>query len=172
MMDRDFFRRGVLEVAPELVGMTLVRTFADGSVKRLRITETEAYAGAEDSACYAHKGRTKRSEMLYRDGGTMFVHLCYGMYWMLNIVTGPVGEPQGVLIRGAEGYDGPGKLTKALDIGKSFDGADVLRCPGLRLEDGGSMVDITCGKRIGIAYAAPEDQEKLWRFTAKRKGNG
>lgn len=149
-----------------------MRTYSDGTVKRLHITETEAYAGAEDSACYAHKGRTKRSEMLYRDGGTMFVHLCYGMHWMLNIVTGPVGKPQGILIRGVEGYDGPGKLTKALDIGKSFDGHDILCCPELGLENSEDLVDITCCKRIGIAYAAPEDQEKLWRFTAKRNVNG
>jgi DNA-3-methyladenine glycosylase len=169
MTGREFYRRDVLEVAPDLVGAALVRTLPDGGEKRLIITETEAYAGANDTACHASKGRTKRSEMLYHDGGTIFVYLCYGMYWMLNIVTGAENEPQGVLIRACEGAAGPGRLTRALDIDGSFNGLDILANPGLRLELPHGKVNITCDKRVGIDYAAPADRDRLWRFIMEKR---
>ena len=169
MTDREFFRRDVLETAPALVGCYLVRTAPDGSEKRFMITETEAYAGESDTACHAHRGRTKRSEMLYHDGGTIFVYLCYGMYWMLNIVTGAEDEPQGVLIRACEGAAGPGRLTRALGVDGSFNGLDILANPGLRLELPRSKVNITCGKRVGIDYAAPADRDRLWRFIMEKR---
>lgn len=172
MIDRAFFHRDVLAVAPDLVGKLLVRTLPGGRVLRLRITETEAYAGEGDTACHASRGRGRRSEMLYHDGGTIFVYLCYGMYWMLNIVTGRADEPQGVLLRGAEGYDGPGKLTRALGIDGALNGGDILACPGLRIEDDGKLAGILAGKRIGIGYAAEADQARLWRFTLKGTDNG
>jgi DNA-3-methyladenine glycosylase len=168
MTDREFFRRDVLETAPALVGCYLVRTAPDGSEKRFMITETEAYAGESDTACHAHRGRTKRSEMLYHDGGTIFVYLCYGMHWMLNIVTGPAGSPQGALIRACRGVNGPGRVTKALGIDGSFNGGDILACSELRIE-AGDKIDITFGKRIGINYASQEDQDRLWRFTAQER---
>lgn len=64
-----FFSRDALDVAPELLGKVLVRSYPDGSERRLLITETEVYRGEEDTACHAHRGRTKRTEMLYRPGG-------------------------------------------------------------------------------------------------------
>ncbi len=107
LQDREFFRRDVLCVAPELVGRILVRRLPDGTLLRARITETEAYRGEQDTACHASRG----TEVLYHDGGTIYVYLCYGMHWMLNIVTGHADEPQAVLIRAcADGANGPGKL--------------------------------------------------------------
>ena len=91
--DREYFRRDVLCVAPDLVGRILVRRLPDGTLLRARITETEAYRGERDTACHACHGRTKRTEVLYHDGGTIYVYLCYGMHWMLNIVTGHVDGP-------------------------------------------------------------------------------
>ena len=79
-LDRDFFLRDALDVAPELIGKTLVRRLPDGNDIRLIITETEVYRGEEDSACHAHRGRTKRTEMLYRAGGAVYVYLCYGIH--------------------------------------------------------------------------------------------
>ena len=79
----EFYHRHALEVAPELVGKVLV---CNG--KRLRISETEAYCGTGDTACHAHKGRTKRTEVLYADAGTIYVYLCYGMHWLMNVITG------------------------------------------------------------------------------------
>ena len=87
-----FFSRDPLTVARQLVGKVLVHRTAQGE-KRLRITETEAYWGEEDTACHAHKGRTKRTEVMYGEPGTIYVYLCYGMHWMLNLVTGEKDQP-------------------------------------------------------------------------------
>ena len=103
----EFFSRDALDVAPELLGKALVRSYPDGSERRLLITETEVYRGEEDTACHAHRGRTKRTEMLYRPGGAVYVYLCYGIHWLLNVITGPEDFPQGVLIRACLGFEWP-----------------------------------------------------------------
>ena len=97
----------------------------DGSVSRYMITEVEAYRGIEDLACHASKGRTLRTEIMFQEGGCLYMYFIYGMYWMLNIVTGGKDDPQAVLIRGVEGYSGPGRLTKSLGIDKSYYGEDI-----------------------------------------------
>ena len=163
-LDRDFFRQDAEKLAPSLVGKLLVKRQPDGSIKKLRITETEAYLGVEDTACHAHKGKTPRSEILWRDGGTVYVYLCYGMHNLMNIVSGLEGDPQAVLIRCCEGAEGPGRLTKALGIDRSHNGADILDCPDLWLEDDGKEVDITLDTRVGIAYAEEKDREALLRY--------
>lgn len=163
-LGREFFLRDALEVAPELVGKTLVSSLPGAQERRLVITETEVYRGVEDSACHAHRGRTKRTEMLYRPGGAVYVYLCYGIHWLLNVITGPEDFPQGVLIRACEGFEGPGKLTKYLGITGAQNGIDICSSPLLRIEDEGRMVDITTDKRVGIAYAEEADRERLWRF--------
>ena len=163
-LGREFFLRDALEVAPELVGKTLVSSLPGAQERRLVITETEVYRGVEDSACHAHRGRTKRTEMLYRPGGSVYVYLCYGIHWLLNVITGPEDFPQGVLIRACEGFEGPGKLTKHLGITGAQNGIDICSSPLLRIEDEGRMVNITTDKRVGIAYAEEADRERLWRF--------
>lgn len=163
-LGREFFLRDALEVAPELVGKTLVSSLPGAQERRLVITETEVYRGVEDSACHAHRGRTKRTEMLYRPGGAVYVYLCYGIHWLLNVITGPEDFPQGVLIRACEGFEGPGKLTKYLGITGAQNGIDICSSPLLRIEDEGRMVNITTDKRVGIAYAKEADRERLWRF--------
>lgn len=163
-LGREFFLRDALEVAPELVGKTLVSSLPGAQERRLVITETEVYRGVEDSACHAHRGRTKRTEMLYRPGGAVYVYLCYGIHWLLNVITGPEDFPQGVLIRACEGFEGPGKLTKYLGITGAQNGIDICSSPLLRIEDEGRMVIITTDKRVGIAYAEEADRERLWRF--------
>lgn len=163
-LGREFFLRDALEVAPELVGKTLVSSLPGAQERRLVITETEVYRGVEDSACHAHRGRTKRTEMLYRSGGAVYVYLCYGIHWLLNVITGPEDFPQGVLIRACEGFEGPGKLTKHLGITGAQNGIDICSSPLLRIEDEGRMVNITTDKRVGIAYAEEADRERLWRF--------
>ena len=163
-LGREFFLRDALEVAPELVGKTLVSSLPGAQERRLVITETEVYRGVEDSACHAHRGRPKRTEMLYRPGGAVYVYLCYGIHWLLNVITGPEDFPQGVLIRACEGFEGPGKLTKYLGITGAQNGIDICSSPLLRIEDEGRMVNITTDKRVGIAYAEEADRERLWRF--------
>lgn len=163
-LGREFFLRDALEVAPELVGKTLVSSLPGAQERRLVITETEVYRGVEDSACHAHRGRTKRTEMLYRPGGAVYVYLCYGIHWLLNVITGPEDFPQGVLIRACEGFEGPSKLTKYLGITGAQNGIDICSSPLLRIEDEGRKVNITTDKRVGIAYAEEADRERLWRF--------
>ena len=72
------------------------------------------------------------------------------------------------LIRGVEGYDGPGKLTKALGIDRSLNREDILSCPALRIEDDGAEVNITSLPRVGIGYADEADRDALWRFRLKK----
>lgn len=169
LCEREYFRRGAAELAPELVGKLLCRRLPDGSVKKLRITQTEAYCGESDTACHAHKGRTKRSETLYHDGGTVYVYLCYGMHWLMNIVAGGIDDPQAVLIRCCDGASGPGKLTKALGIDGSFNDADILTSDELWLEDDGAEVNITLDTRVGIGYADAPDRESKLRFIMREE---
>ncbi|MCD7748656.1 MAG: DNA-3-methyladenine glycosylase [Oscillospiraceae bacterium] len=152
------------EAAKELIGQMLLRRLPDGQILRVRITETEAYFGEADTACHAHKGRTKRTEILYRPAGTIYVYLCYGIHWMLNLVTGPENMPQAVLIRGVDDVFGPGRVTKRLAIDGSLNGK--MLGDDLALASDGFAPQITASPRVGIGYASPEDQARLWRFTA------
>lgn len=169
-LTEEFFHRDCLEVAPALVGKVLVRQMEDGSQIRLRISETEAYRGETDTACHAHKGRTKRTEVLYQEAGQIYVYLCYGMHWLLNFVTGEREQPQAVLIRACEGADGPGKLTKKLMVDGHFNRTSVFEQKELWVEDDGVKREILTDTRVGIGYASKEDQERLWRFKGKAVG--
>ena len=127
----DFFNRDALDVAPQLVGKVLVRKTEDGEIRE-RIAETEAYRGEEDTACHASKGRTKRTEILYGESGIIYVYLCYGMHWLINIVTGDEDDPQAVLIRACVEAPGPGRLTKKLGITGEY--RKILENPAIWLE--------------------------------------
>jgi DNA-3-methyladenine glycosylase len=162
-LDAVFFQRDVLEVAPQLIGKILVRKFSNDRIERFRITETEAYRGEEDLACHASKGRTPRTEVMYHQGGKVYVYLIYGMYQMLNFVTSFEKVPQAVLIRGIEGFDGPGKLTRHLLIDKTFYGEDLAISERLWIEDDNLPSPYTTGPRVGIGYAG-EWKDKPWRF--------
>ena len=162
----DFFHRPCLTVAQELVGKVLAHRLPDGTILRLRISETEAYCGEEDTACHAHKGRTKRTEVMYMDAGTIYIYLCYGVHWLLNIVTGDAEDPQAVLIRACVDATGPGKLTKALRITGNLNRGNVFG-EELWVEDDGFHCQVTTGKRVGISYASQEDQDRPWRFIMK-----
>jgi DNA-3-methyladenine glycosylase len=164
--DRDFFRRDVLELAPALLGMRLVVTCGNQGPLRYTISETEAYRGVEDLACHVSKGRTGRTEIMYSQGGVLYVYLIYGIHWMLNIVTGEPEQPQAVLIRGLEGISGPGRLTRALGIDKSFNGEDLTASQRIWLEDTPGHSRFITTPRIGVDYAAPPWKEKPWRFVA------
>ena len=150
----------------------------------LRITEVEAYGGPGDSASHARHGRTVRNAPMWGPPGRAYLYLCYGMHWMLNVVTGPEGEASAVLIRSAEVLDGieaalarrrtanvtpqlcagPGKVAQALGLDKAFDGHDLLAPGGLDLWPGTPPARILAGPRLGIAFATPDDQIRPWRF--------
>lgn len=163
-LSADFFQRDVLEVAPSLLGKILVRRFDDGRTQRYRITETEAYRGGDDLACHASKGRTPRTEVMFGPGGTVYVYLIYGMYWLLNLVTGEEGNASAVLIRGVEGFTGPGRVGRELQLDKSFYGESLLLSDRMWVEDAEPVGTFQTSKRIGVDYAGEEWSNKLWRF--------
>lgn len=163
-LDESFYRNSAINVAPLLLGKLLCRKIDDEIVK-LHITETEIYYGECDTACHAHKGKTNRTKVMYEQGGIAYVYICYGIHNMLNVVTGQKDFPEAVLIRGVEKYDGPGKLTKALKIDRELNGENLISSNRIWLEDDGTVFEYEAGKRIGIAYADKQCQDKLWRFT-------
>ena len=162
-LQRSFFVRDVLEVAPDLLGKHIVVN-KNGQFLKYQINEVEAYRGEEDLACHASKGKTGRNQIMYQPGGFVYVYLIYGMYWMLNFVTGDIDNPQAVLIRGVEEADGPGKLTRKLGIDKSFYGEDLTKSDRIWVENGNFKGSITTGKRIGIDYAGNYWKNKPWRY--------
>jgi len=168
ILDSPFFQRDVLDVAPELLGKVIARKFDDGVVNRYRITETEAYRGEEDLACHASKGRTVRTEVMYREGGRVYVYLIYGMYWMLNFVTGEEGNPSAVLIRGIEGFNGPGKVGRELQLDKTFYGEVLAPASRIWIEDDCTLLNYIPGERIGVNYAGPVWATKPWRYVAEK----
>lgn len=162
-INSELYKLRATELAPKLLGMMLCR-HVDGKIFKLRITETEAYFGEDDTACHAHKGKTERTKIMYEAGGIAYIYLCYGIHNLLNIVCGEKNFPQAVLIRGVEGFDGPGKLTKALKIDKTLNGENLITSKQLWLEDNGAKFKYRTTTRVGINYATPEYRDKLWRF--------
>jgi DNA-3-methyladenine glycosylase len=163
-LDHSFYQRDVLDVAPGLIGKYLVRKFRNGELFRSRITEVEAYRGEEDLACHASKGRTTRNEIMYHSGGVIYVYLIYGMYWMLNFVTGFENVPQAVLIRSLEHISGPGRITKRLEIDGSFYGISLIDSGIMWLENHHEKSGFTTAMRIGVDYAGEIWKNKQWRF--------
>jgi len=151
-----------------------------------RIVETEAYTGPDDPACHAAAriGRTRRNAPLYGPPGTAYIHMNYGIHWLMNVVTGPEGFPAGVLIRALDPRDGgetmrarrgredltngPARLTQALGVGPElqshrFDAPPVWIQAGQQVPD--ERVEVTT--RIGISQAVDRplrfyDQESTW----------
>ncbi|HEU5079701.1 MAG TPA: DNA-3-methyladenine glycosylase [Opitutaceae bacterium] len=169
-----FVRRHTVTTAQFLLGKILARTRPDGTVTRHIITETEAYHSEKDLACHASKGRTARTDVLFRPGGVWYVYLCYGIHEMLNLVVGPKDFPGAVLFRGVHDAIGPGRLTKSLEIGRSLNGKNAELGSGLWLEDHGLRVSktwIRSTPRIGVDYAGHIWAAKPWRFVISAEGS-
>ena len=151
----EFFARSVHEVAPDLIGCTLLVEGVGGP-----IIEVEAYVGPHDKACHASKGRTARTDVMFGPPGISYVYLIYGMYHCLNVVTEGVEYPAAVLIRAAEIdgelIDGPGRLCRALRIDSSLNRIDMTIRRHLWFEDKGTRVSrgkVGVFPRIGVDYA-------------------
>jgi DNA-3-methyladenine glycosylase len=162
----DFFLIDALEIAPELVGMKLVRRFDNNELLTLDISDIEVYRGEEDLGCHASKGKTTRNQIMYQEGGKVYVYLIYGMYWLLNITTGPAAHPQAILIRGTKQIDGPGRVGKILQLDKSFYGEDITLSQRLWIEYGNkpNKEKIIKIPRVGINYAGEYWANIPWRF--------
>jgi len=176
----------VESIATSLLGKYLL-TNIGGVVTGGMITETEAYKGITDKASHAFGGkRTTRTEIMYRQGGIAYIYLCYGVHYLLNVVTADVDIPHAVLIRGIYPLvgissmlartgkskadyrlsDGPGKLTKALGIDITLNGISYNTSNSLWIEDRGVVIvdrDIIRGPRVGVDYAA-EDAFLPYRY--------
>lgn len=168
VLGKSFFERDTLTVARELLGKYLVRNIRGKDIA-VMITEVEAYDGLDDKASHAHKGETARNAVMFGDAGRWYVYLVYGMYEMLNIVTGAHGYPAAVLIRGTDGIAGPGRLTKFLHITRAQNGLRAIRTNKLWIEDRGVLVPeqkIRKTTRIGVDYAGVWAKKK-YRFVMK-----
>lgn len=177
-LPRDFYRQPTLDVAGALIGKRFVHRKNKGTLSG-RIVEVEAYIGEDDPACHARFGMTARNNVMYGDGGHLYVYFIYGMYNMLNFVTEEKGTPAAVLIRAVEPLEGvpdmqenrncvdmrqlcsgPGKLCQAFgievsDTGKSLTGAEFYV-----VDDGGQARQLVASSRIGIR----QGRDLLWRF--------
>ncbi|MCX7727865.1 MAG: DNA-3-methyladenine glycosylase [Bacteroidia bacterium] len=188
-LDKYFYtRNNVVEIARDLLGKTLV-TKIDNIITSGIIVETEAYNGIYDKACHAYGNRkTERTKVMYEEGGVSYVYFCYGMHYLFNVVTNKKDIPDAVLIRSVIPYDGkeymfqriseksmkkgilngPGKITKALHIDKSFN-AESLLGDRIWMEDIKIKVyshDILSTPRIGVDYAG-KDALLPYRFILK-----
>ena len=171
-LTREFFARNVHEVAPDLIGVTLLVDGVGGVV-----VEAEAYDG-EDPASHGFRGRTARNVSMFGPAGHAYVYRSYGIHWCVNFVCGGDGEPEAVLLRALEpthgleemrarrGVDalralcsGPGKLCQALAITREHDGLPLDRAP-FELRDRDTVPEIVTGPRIGITQAT----ELSWRY--------
>jgi len=167
----EFFNRDTAVVAQELLGKFLVRRVGGREVA-VMITETEAYDGPHDLASHASKGKTMRTEMMFGHPGHFYIYLIYGMYFMLNVVTREHGYPAAVLIRGIEGVEGPGKLTRFLKIDKKLNGRAAAQPSALWFEDRGVKIsprNIKKLPRVGVTYAGPIWSAKKLRFLLKKQ---
>jgi DNA-3-methyladenine glycosylase len=193
---REFYtREDVVQIARDLLGKVVYTSFNSELTAGI-INETEAYAGVTDRASHAYNNRrTNRTEIMYLNGGTAYVYLCYGIHSLFNIVTSVIDNPHAVLIRGIEPLHGieimkmrsgknriesrngigPGNVSKLLGINVIHTGLDLCNNePGkskIWLQDEGIKIpenEIITGPRIGIAYAA-EDAFLPFRFQWLRK---
>ena len=170
-LPRDFYARGTIKVARDLIGMHLLHD--DGGTLRVgRIVETEAYKGPSDLAAHSSRGRTPRTEVLFGEPGHAYVYFTYGFWYMLNFVTAGMGVPHAVLIRALEPVSGitdktwgPGLLCRAMNIDLRQNTIDLCgdvlwleRPPGRP-----QPARISRGPRIGVDYAG-DWAKRPWRF--------
>ncbi len=164
ILDDKFFATDAQKVAKSLIGKYLVREIG-GKEYKFIITETEAYLGEFDLASHARFGKTDRNSVMYGPCAHFYIYLIYGMHYMLNVVCGKEGDPQAVLIRGVDGIEGPGKLTKSLSIDTSLNGLKHGVNSGLYFENTNYNGVIEELSRVGIDYAG-DWKDKLLRYKA------
>lgn len=192
VLEPEWFARPTCVVAADLIGKVLCRQLidSDGVQKtlRMRISESEAYIGDADGSVQAHVAKKKeKSEIMYRKGGVFYVYLTYGVHSMLNLISGPVGSPESVLIRAGflsdsserlveesslsadqqlthvKQFAGPGKLTKRLQIDSALYGKAIDVESEVWIEDDGCKPPVSVRPRIGIDYAG-EAKDWLVRY--------
>ncbi|MGM0500697.1 MAG: DNA-3-methyladenine glycosylase [Bacillota bacterium] len=187
-LDYNFFQKDAVSAAKALLGKFIVREI-DGEKIIVKIVDVEAYVGAEDKASHAYNNKkTKRTKTMFKKGGLAYIYLIYGIYHCFNVVTAARDNPHAVLIRAVEPVkglklikenrnikssnivdltNGPGKLSQALKIDKSFDSCDLVKNNQLYLLDSeDNNFEIEAAPRVNIDYAE-EYKDKKWRFYIK-----
>ena len=171
----SFYARPAIELAPALIGTTLVHHTPDG-ILRGRIVENEAYVGPHDLAAHSSKGRTQRTEVMFGPAGHAYVYFIYGMYEMFNIVAAEVDDEQAVLVRAAEpqgdwkaDLSGPGKLAREMRITRADNGRDLTGDKLYLLPGSRAPIRIERSPRIGVDYAGIWKDELLRFFDADSK---
>jgi DNA-3-methyladenine glycosylase len=182
-LTKRFYQSPVLLAAPQLLGKLLVKR-ENKSLFAGMITEVEAYDGAVDEAAHSFIGITKRNEVMFNEGGYLYVYFIYGMHYCCNVVVGPKNSGQAVLIRGVEPINeidkmrknrlikdnmtnkakltnGPAKICQAFDITKVHNGTDLTKnhiflCEYKNIP----YSNIVKSERIGIS----KSKELKWRF--------
>jgi DNA-3-methyladenine glycosylase len=165
-----FFDRPAIDVAIGLLGAVMVRKIGP-VVRRARIVEVEAYLGPKDLASHASKGRTRRTEVMFGPPGMSYVYFIYGLHQMFNIITGPPGHAQAILLRAAEPLDGweadlagPARLARAFAITPADNAMDLSgRDIHFVIDQPGYHPRILRTKRVGIDYAR-HWKNRLLRF--------
>jgi DNA-3-methyladenine glycosylase len=184
-LTRAFFDRPVVEVAPDLLGRTLVRHAPEGTIE-LRLTEVEAYDGESDPGSHAYRGRTARNASMFGPPGHAYVYFIYGMWFSVNLVCGPEGRASGVLLRAGEVLTGtplaagrrpkarstnelakgPARLATALDIDRTLDGLDLCTDADAPLAvlhgDPASPDRVRNGPRTGVGGDGADHPWRYW----------
>jgi DNA-3-methyladenine glycosylase len=172
-LSREFYARDTVTVARELLGKYLVRV--TGGVERIaRIVEVEAYLGPHDLASHSSRGRTPRTEVMFGPPGHAYVYLIYGVHHCTNVVTEPEGSGSAVLLRALEPVEniegrtqGPGLLSRAMDIDRSLTGHDLLSDDFyLARPPEPEPFDVVATSRIGVGYAGEWAGEPLRFYIA------
>jgi DNA-3-methyladenine glycosylase len=181
-LPRSFYvRPDVVQIARDLIGKYIF-SLKDNRLTAGRIVESEAYDGRKDKACHAFLKRTRRTDIMYHEGGCAYVYLCYGIHHMFNIVTNKEGMADAILIRAVEPLageeimlerrkgnrrltNGPGLVTQALNIRREDTGIDLTGNTVYLAsnKNGHQDFEIIADRRVGIDYAA-EDALLPWRF--------
>ena len=180
----SFFRtKNVQNIAQDLLGK-IIYVNIDGNISSAIITETEAYQGPEDKASHAYKNkRTKRTDVMYNNGGCCYIYLCYGIHYLFNIITNKENIPHAILIRSANacsGIDyiqkrrgsnveysnllkGPGNFSKGLGLTMDFNGLK-LNSKHIWIEENSiKHFSIESTQRVGVDYAG-DDALLPWRY--------
>ncbi len=173
MLERKFYARPADRLASALLGQILVHETDEGRIGG-RIVETEAYLGSLDAAAHSFRGQTPRTKVMFGPAGHAYVYFTYGMHYCFNVVAGPLGTGQAVLVRALEPLEGvgfmelnrkqteikqlcsgPAKLVQALGITKAYNGHDLTKPPlFIEARNGVPKEDIVTTTRIGISQAA------------------
>jgi DNA-3-methyladenine glycosylase len=188
-LTRAFFARPVLEVAPELLGCTVAHAGVT-----IRLTEVEAYDGANDPGSHAFRGQTPRTRVMFGEPGGLYVYFTYGMHWCANLVCGAVGAASAVLLRAGEVVEGvevartrrpgvtardlargPARLAMTLGLERDQNGIDICAADSacvVRAASGGSQpawsrssgARVRTGPRVGVSGAGGDGAAYPWRF--------